>query len=221
MIWFPFISTLALVSAVAAIGAELTGSWRARYVFKPLTMLFVVVIGALGAASVETDRERTFAVAILVGLLFSLAGDVLLMLRHERFVEGLASFLVAHVCYGGAFLAVMERPWVWWVAAAAFAAIGVVMVAVLLPGLGRLRAPVAAYTLVIMTMGTLAASVWRLAPEAASSRALLAGALLFIASDTLLAFDRFRSRLPLRALLVLGTYFPAQWLFAYATVATP
>ena len=39
----------------------------------------------------------------LAGLLFSLVGDVSLMLPNERFIQGLVSFLVAHLCYIVAF----------------------------------------------------------------------------------------------------------------------
>ena len=39
---------------------------------------------------------RAWFVAALV---FSLAGDVLLMLPREQFVAGLSAFLVAHLCY--------------------------------------------------------------------------------------------------------------------------
>ena len=44
-----------------------------------------------------------------------------------------------------------------------------------------------------------------------------AGALLFVSSDALLAVNRFRSPLPAAPLLVLGSYFAAQWLIALST----
>ena len=43
--------------------------------------------------------------------------------------------------------------------------------------------------------------------------------LLFLCSDALLAFNRFHSPLPAAGLLVLGTYWAAQWLIASALPA--
>ena len=48
------------------------------------------------------------------------------------------------------------------------------------------------------------------------TRAFLAfvGAILFVISDLALAVNRFASPIDMAALLVLGTYYPAQWLIA-------
>jgi uncharacterized membrane protein YhhN len=48
-------------------------------------------------------------------------------------------------------------------------------------------------------------------PQAAAARWALGGALLFMLSDTLLAWDRFRGPLPLAPLWILATYYPALW----------
>ena len=59
---------------------------------------------------------------VVVGLVCSLAGDVFLMLPEERFVEGLVSFLLAHIAYVVAFFVAGTS--------ATSAAIGVAIVAV-------------------------------------------------------------------------------------------
>jgi uncharacterized membrane protein YhhN len=43
------------------------------------------------------------------------------------------------------------------------------------------------------------------------------GAILFIASDSLLAVDKFKGRFRSAQLLILTTYFTAQWLIALST----
>lgn len=60
--------------------------------------------------------------ALLIGaLLFSLAGDVFLMLPGNYFIPGLASFLVAHVFYialfrqGQAWFQASVHCWLYWV----------------------------------------------------------------------------------------------------------
>lgn len=93
------LTLLAILSAALHLRAEYFGPQYHIYVFKPLTMAFILLI-ALRSRWPEFSRYK---VAIIVGLLFSLAGDVFLMLPSDRFVAGLGSFLVAHLFYITAF----------------------------------------------------------------------------------------------------------------------
>lgn len=82
-----------------------------------------------------------------------------------------------------------------------------------------MRVPVLAYVVVLASMAVLAlARRWRSpkpdAVEASSARWAAAGAVLFVASDSLLAWDRFAGGLPLASLLVLSTYYAAQYAIA-------
>ena len=43
------------------------------------------------------------------------------------------------------------------------------------------------------------------------------GAALFVLSDTMIGLDRFRPGVKLSPVLVLGTYYAAQWLIAFST----
>ena len=86
------------------------------------------------------------------------------------------------------------------------------------PRLGDMRVPVLAYMAVISAMVWL--SVWVFERAAGSPpRYALPAALLFMVSDTLLAFNRFRGRFAGAQVAILGTYFAAQWLFALAIAA--
>jgi uncharacterized membrane protein YhhN len=67
-------------------------------------------------------------------------------------------------------------------------------------------------------MGWQAAGQW-LAVRESWAAAALAGAILFTVSDGVLAWNRFRSPLPGAQALVLGTYWPAQWLIAWSVRA--
>ena len=175
--------------AVAAVFA--VGDWIAKarsnrpleYVCKPATLAALIVAACvLDPAAGAGSRRAWFVVA----LIFSLAGDVFLMLPSDRFVAGLAAFLVAHVCYIGGFLT--NGP-----AGIALAITAVIVAALLAPLALRilralrtepaLRGPVSAYILVIATM---------LALALASGNAVAAvGAALFVASDSMIAWDRF------------------------------
>src|SRR5213080_3500470 len=83
---------VAAVSLLFHLRAEYRGPQRQVFVFKLLAI----------AAFAPHTRYDT---AILIGLVFSLAGDVFLMLPRARFVAGLTSFLAAHIAYLFAFAA--------------------------------------------------------------------------------------------------------------------
>lgn len=204
------------VSAAVSAMAEMRGWRRVLYVFKPLTMLFVIASFVSGRPDGPIAWVWVF---VAVGLVASLAGDVLLMLESDHFVSGLASFLVAHCFYILAFATrVLEVPGFaadlgFWLPIAVLLLYAVFTFRYLEPSLGPVKIPVAVYVGVITMMGWFAAAGYAMVGDQASSEALT-GAVLFMASDTLLAMHRFRSRLPAGPLWIFSTYVAAQWLIA-------
>jgi len=87
------LTLLAILSASLHIRAEYYGPRYHVYLFKPLTMVFILLI-VVQAGWPDFSLHK---VAILAGLVCSLAGDVFLMLPSDRFVAGLVSFLLAHL----------------------------------------------------------------------------------------------------------------------------
>lgn len=201
------LSCATLVSAVACIVSDERGLRPGVYLFKPLTLLFVIAVAWIGGDAADPIVARL----VLAGLVFSLAGDVFLMLPSDRFVAGLASFLVAHLLYIAAFaLATTELSLG---LAVFFAAFALAAFRFLLPHLGEMRVPVAVYVAAISAMMWLATGRVVEAGTLANGLAC-AGALLFASSDFALAWNRFRAPLPHSPTIVLGTYFCAQWLIA-------
>jgi uncharacterized membrane protein YhhN len=207
------LSPLVLVSSILAIRSDLGGETNLHYVTKPLTMVLIIAIARLGAEP-PSIRYRRLVVA---GLLFSLGGDVLLMLPGDYFLYGLSSFLVAQIFYILAFSSVGGFYRSWW-AAALFALFGLGVMWLLWPNLGPMRLPALAYVVAILVMAWQAMGQWR---QTGRSRALLAfvGALFFVLSDTALALNRFGFSFEAAPLVVLSTYFSAQWLIALSTGA--
>lgn len=201
------LSTLVLASALADIRAEYVGGRRQVYLFKPLTVA-LVILTALQARHSDAPAYRPLIVA---GLVCSLAGDVFLMLPRDRFAAGLLSFLCAHLFYIAAFALDGVRVSGW--AAFALLLYGALTLGLLWPRLGRLKVPVVVYVAVILWMALQAAGRW-LAVGGVGSAAACAGALLFVASDSALAWNRFRGEFRGAQAVVLGTYFAAQWLIA-------
>lgn len=194
--------------AAATVWAEGRGARRGVYLFKPLTTILVL---ALALAAPE-PVSRGYQALVCAGLLFSLAGDVFLMLPRDRFVAGLASFLVAHLFYIAAFA---PRPPALAAPAVLLALLvyGALLMRALWPRLGGLRAPVAVYAAALLAMAWQAAERWA---ALGGTPALLAGvgAGLFVVSDSVLAWQRFVRAPRHGQAIVLSTYFAAQWLIA-------
>jgi alkenylglycerophosphocholine hydrolase len=168
------------------------------------------VIALAAWAWPQTPRA---ARGIPLGLLVCAVGDVLLAL--DLFLAGVAVFMAAHLLYIWAFLGLTRRlrP----VRAVPFLVWGAGTFALLAPVLGRNLWPVAIYMVVICAM------MWRAAAlpgaETLAARAgwwALAGALLFGASDTLLALYRFYNPWPDAPVMVMLLYWAGQACLARA-----
>ena len=202
------LTILALVSAALCISAESTGTRRNVYIFKPLTILWIIMIALEGHHQVSP----VYKYLIIAGLLCSLAGDIFLMLPSDRFIPGLLSFLVAHLFYIAAFSSGKPQLYALWYAIP-FLVYGGVMLWLLFPHLGRMKLPVMIYMLVILVMAWQALDRWRETEQVWSALAFC-GALLFTVSDSILALNRFRGRINYSEFYILSTYFTAQWLIA-------
>jgi len=198
-------ASLLAVAAVLALTdwyAVVRQDQRLEYVAKPGATL------ALAATAATLDPAHSDAqVLFVVALLASAAGDVFLMLPGDRFVPGLSSFLVAQVLYTIGF-ALHPGSGVAYVLGAIVAAALVTPLALryvrALRASGRdgLVAPVVAYMSVISAM---------LVSAIGSGNAFaIVGALLFVASDALIAETRFVRERPHGQLAIMVTYYLAQ-----------
>ena len=202
------LTLLAIFSASLHIRAEYHGPRYHVYLFKPLTMVFILLI----AVQAGKPDASLYKVTIIAGLVCSLAGDVFLMLPSNRFVAGLVSFLVAHLFYITAFTSGTGFGFSWR-SLAPFVIYGIFIFSILSPHLGKMQLPVSVYMVVILVM---AWQAWERWSQTGQSQALLAflGAVLFLISDSALAVNRFRGQYKSAQALILSTYFAAQWLIA-------
>jgi uncharacterized membrane protein YhhN len=177
---------VALVAAVVDWAAVWTGGARSRAVervAKPLVLLALLGVALTWPVDTGGIGVRPW---LVVALAASLAGDVLL-LPPGRFVGGLVAFLVAHLAYLGAFLQVPGEP-SWLVAGVVVASILVLTVGRLLVAAASrvgLGAPVAIYLLAICAMAVAATRT--------GLPAAILGAWLFVASDSMLGWSRFKA----------------------------
>jgi uncharacterized membrane protein YhhN len=147
---------------------------------------------------------------MLAGLLLSWAGDVILELS---FIPGLACFLVAHVMYLSVFLLtpgenILFRRSYLLIPVALY---GAGLILYLNNDLEEMRIPVILYAIIILTM--LGTAINRLMKVNKPSYWLvLAGAILFVLSDSAIAVNKFTLPFKFSGILIMSTYVIAQYL---------
>ena len=148
---------------------------------------------------------------ICIGLVFSLAGDILLDWPGDLFVFGLGAFLIGHLAYLRAYVSDSRLPALPALLLALIA--GGAMFAILASsGLGELLIPVACYATAISLM------LWRALarighPDLQPGSTWLAavGAALFVLSDSLIGIDRFVTSFDAAPYAIILTYWLGQW----------
>jgi len=202
----------AIAAALLAIAGSLANNFYLIVLFKPLSTLLILAL----AVHFWRRAKQSFAFWILVGLFFSLAGDVFLMWPDRFFVLGLAAFLFAHLVYIHAFTCDAKFPanWLVWLVFLAIAAANFFLLRSNLPA--SLAIPVAVYAIALSTMTAQAIGRFLFLRTSAAKLAAI-GAAFFLVSDTLLAWDRFLFPLPFSAILILVPYYAAQLLIALST----
>lgn len=198
-----------LLVVLVYLGFELTGmGFYLKMVLKP------AIVGSLIWLVLHSGAKPGW---LLTALIFSLAGDVLLMLPGEQssfFLAGLTAFLAAHIAYIRLFLSQIDpRKFsrnIWPVSLIFLIGYTYLILRILVPSLGELLLPVMVYVAVILTMAFLALNRYRQVPGR-SFYYVAIGALLFVLSDSILALNRFHSPLPHAGFLIMSTYSMAQF----------
>ena len=195
---------LAGLYAALAVANSVSAAKRLRageLATKPLLMPVLAAFALAAAGDREIDMRLPAAGMALSGL-----GDTALLGSESWFVPGMGAFAAAHACYitalarDGAARGVRPR------VAAGYAVLWAVLIAVLWRGLGRLRVPVAAYSLLLVSMAVLASG---------RNRAAAAGGALFVVSDALIACGLAGiNAVPRQESAVMPTYVAAQFLLA-------
>lgn len=212
------LSLYLLVGAANLLGLALGENWALLHqIAKPLLMPCLI-------AFVWLERKEIQAFGwIIAALSFSWLGDIFLMNAGPMwFILGLSSFLIAHVCYIRRFMqggnkadsTILKK--IPWLEALVFA----VFINVFLwlwPTVGDMRLPVTIYGIVIYVMVLVAFSRRGRIPNS-SFRIVIAGALLFMLSDSLIAISRFSGpdvTIPWAGIWIMLTYITAQGLIVW------
>ncbi|RPH88950.1 MAG: lysoplasmalogenase [Calditrichaeota bacterium] len=198
------------------IRAELLDRQLQVYVLKPLATLIVIAVAVLSFAA--PNHNLLYSMGVLIGLLFSLGGDIALMFQQNRkaFMIGLIFFLLAHIAYTLIF-SLWGRFTTWDILSAMVLFTAAALFYRLIhSGLANMKTPVIIYMVIISAM------VHRATASFASpvfskhqAAAIIGGALLFYMSDIVLAANRFWKPLKYHR-LSLALYYSGQWLIAWS-----
>ena len=195
---------LGLVGAAVFLYGRITGDAQLSLLTKGIPVIALLLW--LRQAPLGTYRRW-----IGIGLVFSLAGDILLDWPGDLFVFGLGAFLIGHLAYLRAYCSDSRQPALPALLLALIA--GGAMFAILASsGLGELLIPVACYATAISLM------LWRALarigqPQLQPRSTWLAagGATLFVLSDSLIGIDRFVASFDAAPYAIILTYWLGQW----------
>ncbi len=210
-----------ILAVIADLFFVITGNDTARFVSKPLLLFSLLMAFVL-----EIKQWNGSSLLFSIGLFFSWVGDILLMFEYRSpvfFIGGLSSFLAAHFCYIFYFLRIREKNQSAISGLSKFILAGVVLyillfLFILWPGLHELKLPVTIYALTIGTM-LVTAVLLKGKIDARHSALFLAGAALFVLSDSMLALNKFRYPFALASPLIMISYCAAQFLLTRASAA--
>ena len=179
---------------------------------KPVLLPFLI-LGVFFSGSFPSKK------LLLVALSFSWIGDIILLFAERDelfFIAGLIAFLISHIVYILLFNKQLKyknrkNKAVFWIGVTSIIMYLIVMVSILLPRLGDLTMPVFVYALVISTM-LLFAFKGFLTWEEPGNWFVLIGAIAFVSSDSILAFNKFYAPIVMSSFLIMVTYLIAQYL---------
>lgn len=181
-----------------------------HYISKPAIVVSLLVFFWMYSISLHSKLRRLIALA----LMFSLAGDILLMFVAKSqmyFLIGLVSFLIAHLMYIIAFAQQQNK------ALKPYRLILVLLVYAcglfyfLKDGLHDMLIPVIIYMVIILSMATMAFLRQNMISKT-SYLLVLSGAILFMISDSILALNKFYQPLAYANVSIMFTYALAQFL---------
>jgi len=183
-----------------------------RHFTKPLILFSLFIYFAINGRFLD----RSTYILMLFALFFSWLGDSFLMyetISSNYFMLGLVSFLTAHILYCIVFLKRWNKSTssTYWLVLITLMLYGSVLFMQLKDGLGELLIPVIIYVSAILLMAITAFRRNKIVPSKSFTLVFI-GALFFIASDSILAVNKFLYAVPYSHILVMGTYATAQYL---------
>lgn len=207
------LSFLYVAIAVIEIASEVTNNRTLHLRSKPLLVILVLILFLIRTHGFKGAVK----LSVIAALVFSWVGDVLLMFKEDyswTFLGGLGAFLIAHcfliVAYRIGSNKHFQLSFFYLVPIFGY---GIVLYSVLAPHLGTMLLPVAVYSVVLLSM--LIAALERGARASVLSfRWVFSGAVCFVMSDSILAWQSFVQQSVFARVALMALYIAAQYAIA-------
>lgn len=162
---------------------------------------------------------------LLNALIFSWIGDLILIfadIAEIYFILGLVSFLIAHITYCVLFNKqiigeIQINKVLFGLGSLVIAFYLTAIILVLMPNLGDLKIPVIVYAAVISTMLLFAFNGYLIWKKPGALYIFL-GAITFVISDSILAFDKFHAPIEKSSFFIMLSYLVAQYLIVVGII---
>jgi len=204
VIFLPLILLLSLLATVSKYK-----EWKIfHYITKPLAIISIILF----LLTFYYDSYIPGKVLILTGLIFSAFGDIFLMFKEKYFKVGLLAFLLAHVCFTLFFIdGMLISKLINYYSLMIYILAGV-LTYIITEDAKKDKIIISIYVFALASM--VAFSIPYYLSTGYISVLFASG--LFMISDSILGYNRFKSKLKYAELIILPTYFAAQLLFAYS-----
>ncbi|VDM62319.1 unnamed protein product [Angiostrongylus costaricensis] len=204
-----------------------TEFYNAMYaVWKVVPIVFLTIFAALDGGGLPTT-ERTLCA---LGLFFGGVGDVLIGLSHEGIVTGAIAFGIGHffymVCYCGGHFFSRPTTWCWPLLVITFLwgiVIGEFCVFPMFDEHPFAVTVMVLYSLILSSCLVLTGSQYYNRQKVDDKEGLLLryiGFLMFYISDSVLIMNHTGHKIPFPQLIILGTYYTAQYLILCGNIHT-
>jgi uncharacterized membrane protein YhhN len=194
---------------------------KLEYAFKPLTLFTLTLAYFTQISWPPLWWEVLFGLA----LLFSLAGDVFLLLPSDQFIAGLVAFLLAQLAYvlvfnsDGFLFNTTTILMMFAITLILISVVGSITEALKQSKRGGLVFPVVVYGIVICLMfWSAAVTLYRPEWSLLSASLMTLGGASFVFSDSLLTWDRFVSPIPRARLWTMSSYHIAQFALTFGVL---
>jgi uncharacterized membrane protein YhhN len=184
-----------------------------RFVTKPL-LTIILFIYCLS----EVREKNKFIFLLLSALIFSCLGDVFLLFEKSApywFIFGLTSFLIAHIFYIILFLQIKKKNQAAkklnWIITLLISSYTIFLFLLLKPSLADLKIPVLIYASALSIMLLSSVHAFDLSKQI-FGKLCVTGAIFFLASDSLLAINKFYKPFVAAGFVIMFTYAAAQLL---------
>lgn len=173
--------------------------------FKLIPMALIIIYGITQLP--QKSEIKSYHLLTIIGLLFCISGDYLI----QRFIIGLCAFLCGHIFYILSFKkqkSVKPPPelFIYIISIYALVMMTIMSLVIFYKGDLYLIVPVILYTAIIAFM---AYTAWQ-----TRNKWLIIGSLLFLISDSILAWNKFVNAVPFSTVLIMVTYYSANYFIA-------